>query len=554
MTAVNSEIAAILAAEVTALNEEISSFLFNEPLEQDSVTDLLNKLHGVCRLMGMEAAVVLVDEIKKTINFIVDKGNSLLTFQPELSAILDTYPRLFKVFHQTDVSSPFLFMPELAVLRRIQGLPPLYEFQMVKNHSWPPGSRFKGMTELSAESSALLKKLKQLYQMGLLEILRGKDQHKGADMIAKVAAKLRQVFTSDAESNYWSLVEYVALGFRDGQLSFNGVRMRLLAAVERQLKTLLDGVSDSTKAYPLGLWRAYGILLALIPGKTGKAEALCEWVGAPDFGFTDTAMHETRDLIFGKEDAGLEAVVSEISSRLGNLHNILELIDSQGHLSEDESREFGRLVGEIATLCAENGLTRAAARFNDHHAYIRAASGETWQPGSMLLRDTAHSILYLECLLLNLREGGAVRRDYIARLDVREVDDVVEEKLVHTSIHAVWAECLRKLASTKEILDEIVTDMAGAEVSATLLGDLEEIEGAARVVGEAQVVDIVRRCRRFVSDRLFALDGDDKSSLMASFADAVVALEYYFQNTSRGDKSDFVLDIADDYLAVLEAA
>src|SRR5690606_15648219 len=146
-------------------------------------------------------------------------------------------PRFFKVFHQLNVASPFLFMPELAVLRRVQGLPPLYEFQMVKKHQWPPGSRFSGSTTLDDNAITAVKKLKQLFQMGLLEILRGRDQRKGSEVIVKVAAKLKMVFVSEAERNYWTLVEYVAKGFMDEQLSFNTVRMRLLAAVERQLKT-----------------------------------------------------------------------------------------------------------------------------------------------------------------------------------------------------------------------------------------------------------------------------------------------------------------------------
>ena len=102
MSGVTSEIAHILREEVTALTEEVASFLFNEPLEQDPLTDLLNKLRGVCRLLEMEGGVVLMDEFKKTVNFIVDKGNSLSSFQPELSAILEVYPGLFKVFHQID--------------------------------------------------------------------------------------------------------------------------------------------------------------------------------------------------------------------------------------------------------------------------------------------------------------------------------------------------------------------------------------------------------------------------------------------------------------------
>ena len=554
MSAITADIAHILQDEVSALTSEIASILFNEPFEADPLTDLFNKLRGTCVLLELEAAVVLVDELKKTVNFIVDKGNSPISCQPELAAILDVFPGLFNVFHQIDVSSPFLLTPELAVLRRIQGQPPLYEFQMVKNHSWPPADQFKGKTELGPDAAANLKKLKQLYQMGLLELLRGRDLEKGAEILVRVAGKLRLIFTSEAETRYWQLVELAARGVRDGKLTLNPVRLRLLAAVERQLKTLLDGGVAEAKAYPLGLWRAYGILLSLIPDKDAEAVALCRWVGAPEFAFTDAQISDARSVIFGDEDGGLDQLVTELGKLLGELHNILELVDSQGELNADEAEDFENHVEQIASRCRDNGLTRAAARFGDHQNYIRAASGDSWQPGSLLLKDTAHSILYLECLLLNLKEQGVALKGLISKLDLREVDDVVAEKLVATSIHAVWEECVKKLAAIKEIIDEVANDISGSEVTDTLLEELAEIEGAARIVGEPQVVAIVNRCRDFIANKLFAVDPETKKSLMVPFADTVVALEYFFQNFSTGEKSDFALNIADDYLANLEAA
>jgi scaffold protein FimL len=554
MPAISGDIASILKEEIAVLTGEISAYLFNEPLEQDPLTDQLNKLSGVCRLLELDSAVVLVEELKKTIYFIIDKGRSPVNYQPELTAILEVFPHYFQVFHQLQTASPFLFTPELAVLRRVQGLPPLYEFQILKHHHWPPGEQFQGLTELTDSSRAALKKLKPVFQMGLLEILRGRDVTKGADTLSKVASRLKMLFTTEAEKNYWQLVEYVACGFRDQKLTFNAVRMRLVAAVERQIKTLLDGVGQSSKAYPLGLWRAYGILLSLIPDKSPEQSALCQWVGAPEFGFSDAALSEARAIIFGEEDDSLDTMIAELATRLGTLHNILEIVDSQSQLSAEEGEEFGALVSDIASLCRDNGLLKAAERFEDHHSYIRAASGEDWQPSSGLLKDTAHSLLYVECLLLNLREQGVALKGLVSKLDLRDVNDVVEDKLVATSIHAVWEECLNKLSATKDTLDDVVSELAGEEVAESLVRDFREIEGAAKLVGEIQVVEIVSRCKQFVSDRLFALGAEERNNSMAYFADAVVALEYFFQNSNKGEKSDFVLAIAEDYLTAMEAA
>lgn len=552
MPGITPEIANLLQAEVTTLVNDISSFLFNEPVEEEMVTEHINKLSSICRLLELDSAVGLIGEFKKALNSIVDKGNTPSTFQPELTAILDIFPRFFSVFHQLDIRSPFLFMPELATLRRIQGLPPLYEFQLINQHPWPPSSRFQGVTALGEEARSALKKLKQIYQMGLLEILRGSDQKKGAAMLAKVADKLKVIFSSEAEAKYWALVALVAYGFHEQLLGFNPVRLRLLAAVERQLKTLLDGEANAAKAYPLGLWRAYGILLSLIPNKSAAAEDLCSWVGAPAFDFTDEGMNEARAMIFGGEGIDCEPLIDELNTGLNKLHNILEVVDSQGELSEEEGEDFGSVVQQLADLCRRNGLVKAADRFDGHYRAISEGGGDCWQPDSQLLRDTAHSILYLECLILYIREQTVAVQAFIQRLDLRSVDEIVERKLVDTSVSAVWSECLRKLAAAKDILDEVANDLVGDEVTESLLSTLDGIKGAATIVGDTHVANIVSRCRFFVSDRLFA--ASDKTCSLASFADTIVALEYYFQNTSKGIKSDYVLDIADDYMAAVEAA
>ncbi|MCK9564079.1 MAG: hypothetical protein M0R02_15305, partial [Bacteroidales bacterium] len=209
MSGISADIVSILHSEVTALGDEIASFLFNEPLELEPLSEKLNELRGVCLLLEMPAAVSLVGELDNTVKALLAKGESLQVLQPELSAILDLIPRLVRGLSRVNRRIPFLFMPELAGLRRLQGLPPLYEFQLLSDHEWPPSGQFQGETVLADDARAALKKLKQLYQMGLLDILRGTNTAKGAEVLARVTGKLQLVFTSPAEVKYWSLVECV---------------------------------------------------------------------------------------------------------------------------------------------------------------------------------------------------------------------------------------------------------------------------------------------------------------------------------------------------------
>ncbi len=551
MSGISLDIVNILHAEVTALCGEIGEFLFNEPLEVDPLAEKLDELRGTCRLLELPAAVSLVDELHKTVNALVKRGASPLAVQPELSVIVDAFPRLFRSLSRINKGIPFLFMPELATLRRLQGLPPLYEFQLLAGHSWPHSSQFQGETPLGDEALAALKKLKQLYQMGLLDILRGSNQQKGADVVAKVANKLQLIFTSPAETCYWTLVECVARAMVRGSLAFNPVRMRLLAAVERQLKSLLDGPGEKS-AYPLGLWRAFAILLAMVPDRDEESLAACAWCGAPRFDFTDAHISDARAIIFEGESEDLDGFIGEVDSRVGGLHSLLERLDSQGDLGHDEADAFAALISELAELCDRHGLSKASSRFHGHHLDILQAQG-SWRDSPELLRDIAHSILYLECLVLHIREQGFAMQGLLARLDLREVDEVVDEKLVDSSISAVWHECLRKLAQAKELIDDIANERAGEDVVEALVREFDGIRGAAALVGEPQLSSLAGRCRDFVRTTLCAGEPALREARLAPFADAVVALEYYFQNSHGGEKSDFALAIADDYLTDLEA-
>ena len=551
MSGISLDIVNILHAEVTALCGDIAEFLFNEPLEIEPLREKVDELRGTCRMLELPAAVSLVDELQKTVDTLVKRGGNPLTIQPELSAIIDTFPRLFRSLPRINKGIPFIFMPELANLRRLQGLPPLYEFQLLSGHSWPHSSQFQGDTALGDDARTALKKLKQLYQMGLLDILRGTNQQKGADVVAKVANKLQVVFTSSAERYYWTLVECVARAMVRGSLAFNPVRMRLLAAVERQLKSLLDGPGEKS-AYPLGLWRAFAILLAMVPDRDEESLAACAWCGAPTFDFTDAHISDARAIIFEGESEDLDGFIGEVDSRVGGLHSLLERLDSQGDLGHDEADAFAALISELAELCDSHGLTKASSRFHGHHLDILQAQG-SWRENPQLLRDIAHSILYLECLMLHVREQGFAIQGLLGKLDLREVDEVVDEKLVDSSISAVWHECLRKLGQAKELIDDIATERAGDDVGDALAREFDDIRGAAALVGEPQVSAIAGRCRDFVRTTLWSGEPDRREARLASFADAVVALEYYFQNSHGGEKSDFVLVIADDYLTDLEA-
>ncbi|GIX30537.1 MAG: hypothetical protein KatS3mg124_1009 [Porticoccaceae bacterium] len=552
MVAITADTAAELRALSGELIQEIAALLFNEPFEAEAFVEQMDRLSAICWTLHQPGAVELAEELVRAVQHLTAHGERPAKRQAELAGLLELFPRLFGELHRLPVASPFLFLPELAALRRLQGKPPLYEFQLVRDHNWPPSARFRASCELSAEGRAALRKLKSLYQVGLLELLRNGDRPKGLAILGKVAAKLAQLFPAPPENRYWRLVGAAVQGFAGGELALNPVRLRLLAAVERQLKALLDGAEES-RAFPLGLWRAYGILLALRRRRSAAEEELLHWVGAPHFDYCDLDVEAARAVVVGG-GVGNDASLDELAQLAAALHTILEQADGDEPLAREEVLEFVRIAEQVAERCAALGLSQAAERFLSHRRALDGVSGEQWRPEAAWMREVAHSLLYLECLLAEVREGGVLLAGKESHLDRRPVDEVVAGRLYDTSVHAVWQQCLALLEDSKEKLDEVATGLAGPETAPVLAETFATIGGAAWVVGDARVAEVARRCGRFVRERLFSLDEQRRAEVLATFADSVAALEFHLREEGRGQGGDYALDLAADNLAELEAA
>jgi hypothetical protein len=545
MTGFSADILDIVHSEVDEKIAQLKERLASGMPDQGDPGAGIRELHGVAVIMELHALMPLLDEIEIFLE--VAPGEALADGH-ELADALAAISRLFDVLEDLDKLPLFTFIPEIGDLRKKRGKPPVYEYQLLGEHPWPDAGRFRGSTELGEEGREKLRRLKQVYQLGLLDVLRGENAQKGAELIARVASNLRKILDSEAEKHYWSLLAMVATRMAAGELAISPIRARLLSAVERQLKALLEGGGSP---YPLGLWRAFAVLLAMTPERDDADRELRSWVGAPLLDFTDRDIKRVRDRLFGEPAVVDSGTLGELSEGLGALHSLLEVIDSQGEISDEDSDRFAREVREVASLCEQLGFNQAARRFREHAAVIQGDE-PGWQANSDFLKETAHSILYLECLLSRAREKTEPGADFLSRLDFKAVDEVVEENLAGSGVHAVWVECLDRLASAKDYLDDIANELAGPEVVPELYALFTDIKGAATVVGDSQVVDIAWRCRDFVSDSLFPADSQEPRGL-ATFADAVVGLEAHFENALKGDRSELPLAIADEYLATLGA-
>ncbi len=551
MTAELGEIDNVLQLEVSDQVQALLSLLAAESPDWQTIDARLGRLRGIFVMVEATAVVHLIDALIQVVEAVAAGRVATAEVQQQSGPVLGLLPRLFRLRPQLSQLPPILFLEEVAALRKLRGQSPLYEYQVLNQLEWPDAARFRGSTELREENIKALKRLKQMFQMGLLELLRDRNRRKGLELTGRAVSRLGELLTSDAETRYWQLVQRVIEGLKARELRLNPVRLRLLSAVERQLTTLVTRGS-SNSVYPLGLWRAFMVLLALTPVRDERDSELRQQLGIPALDFSDSDVSRYRQMLFSDLDEVSPNAIDALRERGERLHSLLEVVDSQGELSRRDADTFVRLLSELADLCDQLGLSRAAERCRHHSQALGSSTEEGARLGSQLLRDTAHTVLYLECLVLQVRSHESPSLELLSWLDSREVDAVVEDNLVAAGTYAVWSECLGKLTDAKEQLGDIAREMAGEEQLPELTRVFSDIKGAAIMLGDTRVADIAWRCHDFVRDTLF-VDTSPEAASLSRFADAVVGLETHLENARRGTVTAMPLAMADECLTKLGA-
>jgi hypothetical protein len=91
------------------------------------------------------------------------------------------------------------------------------------------------------------RRLRQMYQMGLIEVIRKTNIHGGLSMMARALKKLEQQCGSPMAPNLWWIALGAVEGFQNGGLILTSARIKLFARLDLQIREL--GRSDGQLNY-----------------------------------------------------------------------------------------------------------------------------------------------------------------------------------------------------------------------------------------------------------------------------------------------------------------
>ncbi len=515
----------------------------------EELNDQLVELRGAAQIAQLGGMRRLFVEMATALGAVISGDKSIDDLQPLLNQGLLLAEGLIDSIVDQKSENPCILLPEMTALRRFRGAPPLYEYHLLKDFEWPSFASLALDEAMIGPQTNGLKRLHHLYQLGLLDIIRNNNRQKALHNLFRVAGRLQKVAVSARESDYWWVFAATIKGFAENKLSLQPERIRLLAAVEKQLRLLVAvNEAGSRNPYPEGLWRAFVSLLAMTDMSSDER---AKQIGVPELAFSDSAISSVRNAITGELDADkniFEAMALSVSS----LRTLLDNGDESASLLSGERLDELKVgFDALADECEQAGFRGLARQYKQFCSRLETCG----QAGLSLemLSELTDAILHVECAIADFY-GKRPLPEQIKAWEDQPLLSILQKSLLKTAQVAVVSETASRLSDIKQLVDNVASGYASAEVAPELELAFTEIQGSASLLNMTRLASLAQRCLILAKEVLFKDSDSGNDKAIEVFADTIVCLEYFldgFMVSNSVDESS--LDVANECLSALGA-
>jgi len=515
----------------------------------EELNEQLIELRGAAQIAQLGGMKRLFAEMVAAVDVVISGDKSIDDLQPLLNQALVLAEGLIDSIAEQKGENPCILLPEMTALRRFRGVPPLYEYHLLNDFEWPSFASMSQDEEVIGPQTDGLKRLHHLYQLGLLDIIRNNNRQKALHNLFRVSGRLQKIAASTRESDYWWVFSATIKGFAEKKLSLQPERIRLLAAVEKQLRLLVaTDKAGSRNPYPEGLWRAFVSLIAMTDMSSDER---AKQIGVPELAFSDSAISSVRNAITGELDAD-KSIFEAMALSVSSLRTLLDNGDESSSLLNGEKLDELKVGFEaLADECEQAGFRGLARQYKQFCTRLES-SGKDGLSLEMLSEFT-DAILHVECAMADFY-GKRPQAEQIKAWEDQPLLSILQKSLLKTAQVAAVSETAARLSDIKQLVDNVASGYASAEVTPELELAFTEIEGSASMLNMNRLASLAQRCLSLAKEVLFKDSDAEDGKAIEAFADTIVCLEYFLDGCMVGDSIDeSSLDVANECLSTLGA-
>ncbi|WP_447591042.1 ferrous iron transporter B [Aquipseudomonas campi] len=517
----------------------------NGSLLQQAVENL-HQIRGTLNLIELTGAELLAQEVlQQATDIPVGAGEER---DVQLSALSNALYVLRRYLENVDANRqemPELLLPAINDLRQAGGQPPLPEsfFFSVRLDQQRPERIATGDEPRVADT----RRLRQMYQVGLLGFIREDNPQAGLKLMLRALARLDNLFTEEARARLCWVGAAAVEAQLDGQLLPRKARKQLFSRLDRELRQALG---NSAYEAPRNLLKELLYLVALADSNGDQANAVREVFGLNPLPFTDHLLDEEYQRLSGPGQGVMRSLSSAIREELASVKDLLDLIE-RGTAQPDSLANLHVLLGKLAKTLGMVGLISAANVLHLQLPVVGGWSEETPAQASDL-HKLAEAVLYVESMVASLERGE--RRE--PRTTAVQAGQEGEAFAIHQLAEArivVVDEAQAGLALAKRAITAYLESDGEKLHLANVPFSLQAVRGGLWFLGQERAARLIGACGDYIQLQMIEARQMPSEQMLETLADALSSLEYFLEGGAvlRAETQPSVLDLAEESVRAL---
>jgi len=517
--------------------------------------DAIEQIGGTFQLLQLHGADLLTNEIlsaARDINIEEEVSAELLS---TLTSSFFILPRYFEYVKQTKQGMPILLIDYINELRQVRKQPTLdedYYFDASVAATFTSSARFTSLTD--PEFKPLVRRLRHMYQVGLLSLLQNKQPQSALGIMKRALERIEAISGTQPMAKLWWVATAAIEGIQADNMELNKPRKLLLSAVDKHLRQLQKTGLDYLHTEPSEAFiKRFVFLAALSASHTERIEDVLNTLDVQSLKYSDADLRHEREALKGPSANTVSSVVAVLNDelRLGK-----EILDRAGRACEtgvfNDCDELIVTLNKVAEILAIVGLSSVANSLKEEIAKLQQYQENGTNISSDELIAVADVMLYVESSITNMDQQN-LSNDSLHSANNTSRSEVIASAQLADAELVVIQEVEAGLALIKRALSSFVESEFDRGHVQNVGTTLDSVRGGMFVLQLSRAAAVVSACSLFIEDTLVQSTNEVAlPQLLETFADAIIALEYYLEAVKEDKEADdSVLSLAEESLEAI---
>lgn len=548
---VRGEIEQTLSQARTALESYVES-----PEDSTQLTFCLNyihQVHGTLQMVEFYGAALLAEEMEQLCQSMIDE--KVASRDESLEVLMGSLLQLENYLEHIQSGQkdlPVVLLPALNDLRAAQGRPLLSDTSLFTpdlSAADAPCNEQNNVRMQDPQVVANLRKLRQMYQISLVGVIRSQDIPENISYLYKVLARLEKFCHDTPIGKIW----WVSVGFLDAiqghEDGLGTATKHLLSGLDHLMKEMIEHPEEIlSRPLPEDLLKNMLYYIAKATTSTKRVEELRSAFKLEQSLPSEEELDAERQKLQGPDQDTMSSVVAALSDELSQVKDQLDIFVRNKNADQTSLTELVPTLHQVSNTLAVLGQGADRNKVLAQIERIEGIVNGGEQADDQNLLDIAGALLEVEASL-----------NAAARGDVEEIAGGTDEFVVpaeqfESAHNAVIVESKNGLEQAKNsIVGFIASQWDHAEIE-DVPELLDSIRGGLQIIPLERAARLLGACSEFIREQLLESKAVPDWEQLDRLADAITSIEYYMERLTAGASgNEKILDMTEESLSKLGA-